>query len=72
MEYEILLMDRAVDLEDEVRKRILEGWEPIGGPTLTIDDGMRNWVQAVIRRPVVYHVPSVWTITTTGSGSDGG
>lgn len=51
MEYKLMQNQALFLLEKSVNKMILEGWEPIGGLTIAIQNNAPNYFQALVRHP---------------------
>jgi hypothetical protein len=50
MQYRIVNTDTILFLEERVTHHISEGWIPQGGVCVISEDGLRRYIQAMIRK----------------------
>jgi hypothetical protein len=49
MKYQVINVDAILFLEERVAKYISEGWIPQGGVCVISEDGLRRYIQAMIK-----------------------
>lgn len=53
MEYDVVICDFLYQLTEKVNRLVKEGWHPLGGVAVLVDDDVVKFLQAVIKVDVV-------------------